>query len=187
MENYQNAGSGLKKMFIAEVGAIICAVLSIIPIINILAGIGLIVFAVISLVGLYSAGKDIEGCKTAFMITIVNVIFTVLGVFFKTGIFGAIISIVGDILGFLAVYYVCTSVSDVMTQIGASEVSEKGNTVWKINLVCYILMAVIAVLSLIPGINLVAGVVGVVISIVSIVADVLYMIFLSKSSQALEA
>ena len=31
MQTYENAASGLKKMFIAEIGAIICAVVAIIP------------------------------------------------------------------------------------------------------------------------------------------------------------
>ena len=74
MNNYPNVGAGLKKMFIAQIGIIVCTVLAIIPIINIIAGIGAIVFAVISIVGLYGAGKDIEGCKKAFIITIVNIV-----------------------------------------------------------------------------------------------------------------
>ena len=39
MGNYQNASGGLKKMYIAELGAIVCAVLSIIPLVNIIAAI----------------------------------------------------------------------------------------------------------------------------------------------------
>lgn len=62
-------------MFIAEIGIIICTVLAIIPIVNILAAIGAIVFMVISLVGLNAAGKDIAGCKTAFVVAIINMIF----------------------------------------------------------------------------------------------------------------
>lgn len=63
MGNYQNAGAGLKKMFIAEIGAIICTVLMIIPIINIFAAIALLVFGIISLVGLYGAGRISQAVK----------------------------------------------------------------------------------------------------------------------------
>ena len=42
MGNYQNASGGLKKMYIAELGAIVCAVLSIIPLVNIIAAIAAI-------------------------------------------------------------------------------------------------------------------------------------------------
>ncbi len=44
MENYPNAGAGLKKMFIASAGAIVCAVLAFVPLINILAAIAALVY-----------------------------------------------------------------------------------------------------------------------------------------------
>ena len=187
MGNYQNAGAGLKKMFIASVGAIICTVLMIIPIVNILAAIGAIVFGIMSMVGLDGAGKDIAGCKTAFTITIVNLVVSVLGAFLKIGVLGTIITIVGEVLSLLVVYYVCTSVSEALTGIGAAEAAQKGLTVWKMNLVCYIIMIVVEVLALIPFINIIAAVVRVITAIVQIVASILYMIFLNKSYQAFGA
>lgn len=187
MYNLQNAGPGLRKMFIASIGAIICAVLAIIPIINIIAAAAAIVFAVISIVGLYQAGKDIEGCKTAFILTIVNLVVSILGNFLKIGILEAIISIVGYILGLLITYYVCTSVADVMKQNGAADVAQKGYTVWKINLVCYIVEIVVTILALIPIINIIAGIVSILIAIVSLVGSILYMIFLNASANTLGA
>lgn len=44
MQIYQNAASGLKNMFIAEVGVIICSVVAIIPFIGIIGVIGSLVF-----------------------------------------------------------------------------------------------------------------------------------------------
>lgn len=188
MEAYQNAGSGLKKMFIAEVGAIICTVLMIIPIVNLIAAIGAIVFMVISLVGLYGAGQEIEGCKTAFMVTIINMVVSVLESFLgNIAVLGTIISIAQSVLSFLVIYYVCTSVAEVMNKIGQAEVAQKGETVWKINMVCYIVNIAVAILSLIPVLNILAGIASVVIAIVSVVAMILYMIFLNKSYQALGA
>lgn len=187
MGNYQNAGAGLKKMFIAAIGAIICTVLVIIPVINILAGIGAIVFGVLSLIGLYGAGKDIAGCKTAFMITIINMIVSVVGTLAGAGILGVIFSIADSVLSFLICYFVCTSVSAVMNQIGAADVAAKGGLVWKINAVCYAILIVIAILGMIPGLALIASVAAVGVMIASLVATVFYMIFLNKSSQALGA
>ena len=63
MYSYENAASGLKKMFTAQVGAIICVVLMMIPFIGLIGLVGVFVFAIMSLIGLNSAGKDIEGCK----------------------------------------------------------------------------------------------------------------------------
>lgn len=185
MGNYQNAGQGLKKMFIAEVGVIVCTVLAIIPIINILAAIGMLVFLIISMVGLNAAGKDIEGCKKAFTITIIGIVVSIVGAFFKTGFLHVLFSIASDVLSLLVVYYVCTSVAEVMNQIGASDIAQKGLTVWKINLVCTVISVVATIIGLIPLIGLVSTVINVIIAIVGIVAGILYMIFLNKSYKAL--
>lgn len=187
MGNYQNAGAGLKKMFIASLGAVICTVLMIIPLINIIAAIAAIVFAVLSIVGLYGAGKDIEGCKTAFIITIINLVVSVLGNVFSSGVFHLLLSLAGYVLSFLSTYYVCTSVAGVMNQVGAAEVAQKGITVWKINLVCDIVLVVVAILLYIPGVSLIASIATIVIAIVQLVASILYMIFLNQSYKALGA
>ena len=122
MGNLQNAGAGIRKMFIASVGTIICTVLVIIPIVNIIAAIGAFVFAILSMVGLYGAGKDIEGCKKAFSLTIANIIVSIVGSFFKAGFLSVIVAIAGYVLSFLVVYLVCTSVAEVMNQLGAADV-----------------------------------------------------------------
>lgn len=187
MGNLENAGAGLKKMFIASVGAVVCAVLVIIPVVNILAAIAAFVFAILSMVGLYGAGKDIEGCKKAFTLTIVNIVVSAVGSFLQSGFLGVIVSIVGYVLSFLVVYLVCTSVSEVMNQIGAADVAQKGESVWKINAGCYGVLIVVAILAKIPVLSVIAGVAAVIVAIISLVASVLYMIFLNKSSKALNA
>ena len=184
MQDLQNAGSGLKKMFIASVGAVVCTVLLIIPIVNILAMFGALIFSIISLVGLNEAGKDIEGCKTAFLLTIVNVVINILKNIFGSGFLGVLLAIAGYIVGFLIVYFVCKSVADVLEQ-SDPDVAKTGHMVWKINLVCYAAALVIAVLALIPVLNILAAAASIIIAIVALVASILYMIFLYKSSNAL--
>lgn len=188
VNNYPNVGAGLKKMFIAQIGIIVCTVLAIIPIINIIAGIGAIVFAVISIVGLYGAGKDIEGCKKAFIITIVNIVISIFASAASgSTFFSTLFSIAGDICAFLIVYNVCTSVSAVLKDNGNAEIAAKGESVWKINFGCYVASIVISILAVIPFIKIFAGIAGFILAIVSLVAGILYMIFLNKSYQAFGA
>lgn len=208
MNQYFNAAQGLKKMFISQVGAIICTVCIAIATIGAVvfaatgslaltglfgllvaaAGIGAIVFAIISLVGLYGAGKDIEGCKTAFTITIVSLVVSILGNLFKSSAMLALLfSLAGFVLSFLQTYFVCTSVSEVMSAIGAQDIANQGNSVWKIYLACNIIQAVIAILAMIPGLKLLAGVGSIANVVVSLVGLILYMIFLQKSYKALGA
>lgn len=188
MNNYSNAGAGLKKMFIAQVGIVVCTVLAIIPFVNILAGIATFVFAIISMVGLYGAGKDIEGCKKAFTLTIVNLVISILAAIFSgSTLCSTLFSIAGDVVGFLIVYNVCTSVSAVLKELGAADVAAKGESVWKINFGCYVASIIISILSVIPLIKILAGIAAVILAIVALVAGILYMIFLNKSYQAFGA
>lgn len=188
MNQYQNAGKGLKKMFIAQVGAIVCTVLAVIPLVNLIGGIGALVFAVLSLVGLYGAGQEIAGCKTAFILTVVSIVLSIVAMFFAANpVMTALFSIADSVLSFLVVYYVCNSVAEVMSQVGANDVAAKGVTVWKVNLGCYIATIVISILAFIPVLNVIAVFAGVVVLVVSVVAAILYMIFLNRSYQALGA
>lgn len=189
MENYQNTGSGLKKMFIAEIGAIICAVVMLIPVLGtIVGGIGAIVFAVISMVGLYSAGKDIEGCKKAFTLTIVNIVLSILGTLLSSvAVLSMIISLASTVVSFLIVYLVCTSVGEVLKVNNYADVAGKGELVWKINLVCSAVSIVVTILAEIPVLAILAGVVSMIAGIAALVAGILYMIFLYKSYQAFGA
>ena len=185
MENLQEAKAGLKKMFIAQVGSVACVVLMLIPIVNLIAALATLVFLVLSIVGLYQAGKDIEGCKTAFMLTIANLVVNVLKTVFGAGILGIILNLAQIVIALSSIYFVCTSVSEVMTKIGSSDVAKTGHTVWMINLICSAATAVITVLAVIPVLNVIAGFAGYIVALVSLVGSVLYMLFLYKSSNAI--
>ncbi len=188
MGNVQNAGAGLKKMFIASVGSLICLVLLIIPLVNILAAIAVFVFMIMSMIGLYQAGQEIEGCKTAFILTIVNLVVSLAGSFIKNDIMHVVILIAGYVIDFMVIYLVCTSVGGVLNSIGAIEITQKGEVAWKISAVCYVLLGLIAIAMMTPVFGFLAGIIGsIVVLVLSLVAEVCYMIFLSKSSQALGA
>ena len=115
MSNYPNSGKGLKNMFIASVGAIVCAVLLVIPIVNIIAAIAALVFTILSLIGLWTVGKDIAECKMAFWFTILASVLngiangannaSVSG----TSVIGTLLSVAGSALSLAVTYYVCTS------------------------------------------------------------------------------
>lgn len=74
MNNYGNASEGLQKCLLHRSAFIICSVLSVIPIINLLATVASIVLSIIYLVGLYNAGKDINGCANAFVLSIISLV-----------------------------------------------------------------------------------------------------------------
>lgn len=189
MQKYENASLGLKMVFIASIGAIICGVIAIIPIIGtIIGGIGGLVFLIMSLIGLYKAGTDIDGCKKAFVCSIVQLVVNILKTFLgKVPVLGLLLSLAGYVVTFLVVYLVCSSVGAVMKDMGHEDIASNGTLVYKINFVCYIATIVLSVLAVIPLLNVIAWLGSIVISIVILVAEILYMIFLYKSSNAMAA
>lgn len=188
MNQFPNAGDGLKKMFIASLGAIICGVCAIIPLINLIAALAAIVFLVISLIGLNNLGKDIEDCKKAFILTIVQIVVSFLAsLLAKVVVVGALLSIAESIIALLVVYFVCIPVSKVLSQIGATDAASLGETAWKLNLVCYAVAIVAGILSMISALAGVVLVISIVVLIVGLVGQIIYMIFLYKSYTAFGA
>lgn len=164
----------LKWVFIAG----ILSLLSFIPLVGvILALIGFI----LNLVALHGASKLESGYHTAFVLTIVGVVVSVLALFSK-GIFESIVSIVGTVVSLGILYFVITTTCKLLEAKGANGIAEKGVKVWKINLICTIAAVVLMLLAFVP---VLASVLAVVVAIVEIVATILYLIFLYKSYNAL--
>ena len=179
------ASKGLKKMFIAQIGGTVCIVLAVLPLINIVAVIAALAFSILSIVGLYEAGRNIDGCKTAFMLTIANMALSVVSGIAGTGVIGLLLSIGGMVLQFLVTYFVCTSVAETLRRTGSEEIAKSGDLVWKVNLICYLASILISVLALVPVRGVLAVVGSFVVTIAELVAAILYLIFLYKSSAAL--
>lgn len=184
MQNLQEAKAGLKKVFIAQIGAIACVILALIPLVGLVAGLAAWVFIILNLLGLNQTGKDIEGCKTAFMLSIAYLVVSVLKTFLSTGILGTILAVASTVLNLAVIYFVCTSVSEVMTKNGAANIAQLGHIVWLINLICCAASVVITILALIPVLNVIAGIASILVVIANLVGLVLYIMFLYKSSEA---
>ncbi len=188
-ENYAIAGSGMKKMFTAEVVAIASVVILLIPILGWIVGlVGMIVGFVLSLTGLYAAGPAHANFKNAFTITIANIVVSIIkGFMGEDSFLGAILGAVSVALGFLVVYFVCTAAAELLNEKGDAYQADRGTLIWKMYFVCAVIAIVCSVLAVIPIIGALAAVVALIASIVELVASILYMIFLYKASQSLLA
>ena len=132
-----------KKCLLHRSAFIICSVLSVIPIINLLATIASIVLSIIYLVGLYNAGKDINGCANAFVLNIISSLtsFNVL--------FAMLFSVAAAVLTFMVTYQVCTSVSDVVGSRGHNDIASLGKSTWIVFLIGSILNVVVAIVAVV--------------------------------------
>lgn len=165
----------LKWIFIAE----ILSILAVIPLVGtILAIIGF----VLNLVALHGASKLENGYHTAFTLSIVGIVVSVISLFAGSGVFGTIVSIVSSVVSLGILYFVITTSCGLLNGKGAADVAKKGETVWKINLVCTI---VSVVLSLLSFISVLAAILSVIVAIVEIVGYILYLIFLWHAQKAL--
>ena len=164
----------LMWIFIAQILVLVGGLLPIVAIVG----------YVLNLVALYAAGKLDEGYKTAFILTIVNTVLSVVASFAGDGL-GSIVSIASSVVNLCTLYYVVMTTVKQLEAAGHSDVAAKGVTVWKLNLICTIVAVVLSVLLLIPVIQVIAAVLAIVVGIVSLVAGILYLIFLYKSSKVL--
>lgn len=193
MSNYPNSGKGLKNMFIASVGAIVCAVLLVIPLVNIVAAVAALIFTILSLIGLWTVGKDIAECKMAFWFTILSSVLSGIANVVNdasatgTSIIGTLLSVAGSALSLAVTYYVCTSVASALRSFGAEEAAVSGDKAWKIVLWTTIASIVATILCLIPVLNIIGVLLAVIATIASVVGLVFYMIFLNKAYKAFGA
>lgn len=181
---YKKAATGLKFKFIAELVAIACAVIMVIPILGTIIGLyGMIACYIISVYGLYLVSQDIPAVRLAFIASIVETVFAVAKLFTGNIWFMQVIT---SVLSFLALFLVCKALSENLGEHGMLEIADKGEAVWKINLVCTVVSIVVSIMMYIPLINIIGALLGFVTAIASVVGSVLYFIFLYKSAKFYE-
>ena len=182
MKQYPKAAEGLKLMFYGELLAIIGILLTIILIGPIIALVG----EILVLVGLYRARMDDEGYGTAFMLSIVNIVLSIVGLFVPSdGLLGSLLSIISTIISLAIIYFVCSTTGNLLLSQGESALAQRGQTVWTINLVCAIVSVVLSLLMWIPLLNILAVVGVIVVMIAELVGYILYMMVLSSSYKLL--
>ena len=173
-----------KKCLLHRSAFIICSVLSVIPIINLLATIASIVLSIIYLVGLYNAGKDINGCANAFVLSIISLVCNIISSLTSFNVlFAMLFSVAAAVLTFMVTYQVCTSVSDVVGSRGHNDIASLGKSTWIVFLIGSILNVVVAIVAVvIPFADVIIVGMSVVSTMVQIIVQLFYATFLSRSS-----
>ena len=174
-EQYRVAGKGLFYVFIGQI-------LNLFALIPVLGSILSVVGLVLMLVGLHSAGQCHPGYKTAFTVSIISLVVSVINIFAL-----GLLSIVTAILGLVAFYYICTTTAELLSSKGDSQLAEKGLKLWKMYMTCTIVTVVCLILAFIPILGILAARVAVIAGIVLIVAGILYIIFLYKAQASLQS
>lgn len=180
--HYHHAAAGLRLMFIGQILGLVGVILIWVPLVGSLLAIA---GMVVELAGLYRAGNDDQGYRTALMFVAVNLVVNLVAGFVGEGILNSVLSLAGEVLGLMAVVQVCTTTGLLLHSVGNEALSRRGSTVMKLYVVCTVVAVVCGVLSIIPIVNILAGLVAAVAAIAQAVGYVLYLMFLYGSSKAL--
>ena len=195
---YPHAAAGLKTLYQAKLVGLISIVLVIVPIVQIFAIAAILVAAFLSLVGLAQCRKDDKGYRTAFNLVIIglvtNLAASLVSAYAGTegiaGICGNILSMADDILSLASLYFVCITTNRLLKETAAAEnLIDRGIVVWKLNVVCTVILLVCYLLRMIPGniAVIIAGYLAIFAVIVQIIGTVLYILYLRNAYRALEA
>lgn len=215
---FENAYVGIKKVFTAQILALIASACVLVA--AILLGVGVatgtsggaiaggvigsiisiggavisIIALIINLVGLNTASKDEDKFKTAFILSIINLIIGILLglgslIPFITTI-SPFIQVARTILDFLIIYYVIEGIKNLATKCGRQDVYDMGKKLFILLSVVYIVSVLCSLAVSIGGsvqaILEISGVLSIVVSIASIVGYIIYLVYLKKAVNMLE-
>ena len=198
MLTYPNAAAGLKTLYQAKLVGLISIVLVIVPIVQVLAVAAMLIAGFLALVGLAQCRKDDKGYRIAFNMIIAslvtdlstNLVSAYAGTEGFAGICGNILSIATDVLSLASLYFVCITTNRLLKETAAAEnLIDRGIVVWKLNVVCTVILLVCYLLQMIPGniAAIIAGYLAIFALIAQIVGNVLYILYLHNAYRALEA
>ncbi len=208
-----NAYEGVKKIFTAEILALIASICSTLMIVFgffviksksgaglAVSGGGLLVFAlaagvlaiiafIIMIIGVNKASKDEPSFKTAFFLIIAGIVLSFIGGFFSNNnTFQTIVTIVSDVVNLFITIFVIQGCINLANKVGNVDVQNKGATLYMLIIVSYALVVIAKILSMIftnTGVTVAAAIIAIISGIISIVQYFLYLSFLSKTKAML--
>lgn len=198
MMTYPNAAAGLKTVYQARLVWLISIVLVIVPIVQVLAVAAMLIAGFLALVGLAQCRKDDKGYRTAFNMVIAGLVTNLAASLVSAyagaegfaGICSNILSIATDVLSLASLYFVCITTNRLLKEVAAAEnLIDRGIVVWKLNVVCTVILLVCYLLRMIPGniAAIIAGYLAIFAVIAQIIGTVLYILYLRNAYRALEA
>ena len=177
---YPYAAKGLHLMFIGQILMLVGVALGWVPFVG---GLMALAGGVMELVGLYQAGTDDQGYRTALVFQAVSVAVNLLAGFLGEGsILNGVLSVAANVASVMAVVQVCTTTACLLHAVGNETLSRRASTVMKLYVACTAVSIVCGILGIIPIVNIVAGLVAAVAAIALLVGYVLYLMFLDRKS-----
>ena len=208
---FQNAATGVKRIFTAEILKLIAALVTVIGIVmtivtvaaanansqggTIAAGVGTVLLiaaasilaligGIMALVGIINASKDEGAFKTALILIIISLIAAVVGcIFYQNATVQSICQIVQNLMSIFVTVFVIRGITNLAVKIGNDEVAQQGKSLLTIIVVFYALSLIANILVLVFG-GMFASVLGGVLAVVALVLNIIaYIVYLSLLSK----
>lgn len=143
----------------------------------------LIVGGVMTLVGLYGLRPLEPEYRTAFLLSIINIVLGFIGDKLGQNI-GSVVDVARSVLSLVVIWLIVQATGRLMSQIAREDLVELGGQVWKITLACTVIEVVLGLLPLTGSLGL-TSVVLVVVLVMGIVVQCVFLSYLNKAAQAL--
>ena len=208
---FQNAATGVKRIFTAEILKLIAAIVTVVGIVmtivtvaaanansqggTIAAGVGTVLLiaaasilaligGIMALVGIINASKDEGAFKTALILVIISLIAAVVGgIFYQNATVQSICQIVQNLMSIFVTVFVIKGITNLAVKIGNDEVAKQGKSLLTIIVVFYALSLIANILVLVFG-GMFASVLGGVLAVVALVLNIIaYIVYLSLLSK----
>jgi hypothetical protein len=175
--DYVPAGRGLYLVFWGQIVGLFAGF-------PLLGGIAYLASLALTVYGLYLAANSDGGYQTAMYLAVAGIVLGVLDLFWGGGALGNFVGIAQDIVGLMQVYFICGTTAQMLHEIGEHSEADRGNLVWRINLICY--LVAIGMSMLVFFLAPLAWVLAICTMAALLVAGVLFLFFLWNSQKAFQ-
>ena len=203
---FQNAATGVKRIFTAEILKLIAAIVTVVGIVMTIvtvaaanansqggtiaaASVLALIGGIMALVGIINASKDEGAFKTALILIIISLIAAVVaGIFYQNATVQSICQIVQNLMSIFVTVFVIKGITNLAVKIGNDEVAKQGKSLLTIIVVFYALSLIANILVLVFGgmfASVLGGVLAVVALVLNIIAYIVYLSLLSKGKNML--
>lgn len=181
-ENYPVVGEALKRIFFAEILAVIASIFSSTGLVSMMISLVGLAFSLTALGRLASLHPSY---KNAFQFTVATILISIIHAFVSKHILiQGLLSIVSAALSVLIVYSICNATAFYLTEKGAAALAAKAN-VWKLYAALSLAFVICTFLLFIPILNVMAMVIMLLAGIILVAASILYLVFLYQSYKTL--
>lgn len=209
---FPNALAGVKKIYTAEILALICAALilfaafmalfgnaameeeslagvsdasfGIAAVVGVVSLVLMVVSFVLNIIGLKTGAKDEPKFKTALTYVIIGIAASVVSAFVSENLKDALERL-SSVAAVMVTYFVIAAIISLAEKLGDEDMAVKGKNLTTYIIVVYSVQIISGVVSDFANLGTLSGILGIVSAIAGVVQTILYLTYLAKATKML--